>query len=108
MAFRVLLSHKAEADVASVLRWFRDQRATEAGGRWFAQLMARIDTLQQHPDRCRLAAESEDVGVEVRELLLGKRRFKYRILFTISGRTVTVLRVWHSSRDAITRDDLNS
>jgi hypothetical protein len=33
-------------------------------------------------------------------------RYKYRILFIMSERTVTILRVWHSSRDAITREDL--
>jgi plasmid stabilization system protein ParE len=68
--------------------------------------MARLDTLENHPERCALAAESEDVGEEIRELLLGRRRYKYRILFTVSGKTVTILRVWHSSRDSITREEL--
>jgi plasmid stabilization system protein ParE len=106
MAYRVVLTDKAEADVESALKWFHDQRATDAGGRWYAQLMARLDTLEKHPERCSLAAESEDVGEEIRELLLGRRRYKYRILFKISGGTVTILRVWHGSRNSITRDDL--
>ena len=106
MAYRVVLTDKAEADVESVLKWFHDQQATDAGGRWYAQLMARLDTLENHPERCALSAESEDVGQEIRELLLGRRRYKYRILFTVSGKTVTILRVWHSSRDSITREDL--
>lgn len=106
MAYRVVLTEKAEADVDSVLRWFHDQRATEAGSRWFKQLMSRLNTLEQHPDRCSLAVESEEVGLEIRELLLGRRRYTYRILFSISAQTVTILRVWHSSRDAITRDDV--
>jgi plasmid stabilization system protein ParE len=106
MAFRVVLTDKAEADVESVLKWFHDQQATEAGGRWFAQLMAKLNTLEQRPERCLPAAESEEVGLVVRELLLGRRRYKYRILFRISGQTVIILRVWHSSRDAITRNDL--
>jgi len=107
MACRVVLTDSAEADVESVLKWFHDRQATDAGSRWFAQLMTKLETLEQHPERCPLAAESEDVGLEVRELLLGRRRFKYRILFTISRQTVTILRVWHCSRDAITRDDLD-
>lgn len=106
MAFRVVLTDSAEADVESVLKWFHDQRATEAGGRWFAQLMVKLDTLENHPERCALAAESEDVGQEIRELLLGRRRYKYRILFKVSSKTVTILRVWHSSLDSITREDL--
>ncbi|MEZ6064124.1 MAG: hypothetical protein R3B90_00095 [Planctomycetaceae bacterium] len=73
MQYRVMLTDKAEADVESVLKWFSDQRATDAGGRWFAQLMAKLDTLEQHPERCSLAVESEDLGEEIRELLVGRR-----------------------------------
>lgn len=106
MQYRVLLTDKAESDVESVLEWFSDQQATDAGGRWFAQLMARLNTLELHPEGCSLAAESKDLGEEVRELLLGRRHFKYRLLFRIKARTVEILRVWHSSRDAITRKEL--
>ena len=61
MQYRVLLTDKAEADVESVLEWFSDQQATDPGGRWFAQLMARLNTLELHPEGCSLAAESEDL-----------------------------------------------
>lgn len=103
MPYRVVLTDKAEADVESVLKWFCDQRATEAGGRWYAQLMDKLDTLENHPSVAP-AAESEDVGQEIREILLGRRRYKYRILFRISGKSVVILRVWHGSRDSITHD----
>ncbi len=46
------------------------------------------------------------MGVEVREILVGKRRGTYRALFQIRGHTVHILRVWHSARDAISPDDL--
>lgn len=106
MKYVVRLSARAEEDVADVLKWFRKQKATAAGGRWFRRLMSTIDTLERNPQRCSLAAEAEEVGVEVRELLFGKRRGQYRLLFDIRGKTVNILRVWHSARDAITRDDL--
>lgn len=106
MPYRVMLTVKAEADVASILKWFQDQQATDAGGRWFAQLMAKLETLESHPERCAVAIESADVGQEIREILLGQRRYKYRILFRVSGKTVTILRVWHGSRNTITRDEL--
>ena len=44
MAYRVVLTDKAEADVESVLTWFCDQRATAAGGRWYAQLFKDFST----------------------------------------------------------------
>jgi plasmid stabilization system protein ParE len=58
------------------------------------------------PSRCSLAAESEQVGQEIRELLLGGKRYKYRILFKISGKLVVILRVWHGARDSIAPEEL--
>ena len=106
MSYRVVLTHKAEADVESVLKWFHNQQAAEAGGRWLTSLLAKLDTLESLPERCRLAAEAADLGQEIRELLFGRKRFKHRLLFRIVGKTVQILRVWHSSRDAITAAEL--
>lgn len=106
MTYRVVLTDKAEADVESALKWFHDQRATEAGGRWLAQMMAKLATLESHPERCSLAVEAAELGEEIRELLFGRKRFKHRLLFRIVGKTVQILRVWHSSRDAITGSEL--
>jgi plasmid stabilization system protein ParE len=104
--YRARLTAKAEADVDGVLRWFRDQQATAAGGCWFARLMTKIDTLETHPERCGIAIESEELGVEIRELLFGRRHGVYRILFQIDGKTVHILRVWHGARDRVSPEDL--
>jgi len=106
VTFRVRLTAKAEADVDRVLRWFQEQQASAAGGRWFARLMAKIDTLETHPERCGLADESDELGVEIRELLFGKRHGVYRILFKIEERTVQILRVWHGARERVSPEDL--
>ncbi len=104
--YRLVITETAESDIAAVLEWFRTQRASAAGGRWFNQLLSRLDTLEQHPDRCPMAAESNRIGQEIRELLFGRRRFKYRILFRIKRSTVEILRVWHCSRDDIPPTDI--
>lgn len=104
MRHEVLLTDKAEADVEAVLTWFHQQQATEAGGRWVSQLMAKLGTLEMHPERCALADESSHVGTEIRELLFGRLRYKYRILFRITEESVVILRIWHGSRDSITRE----
>lgn len=106
MSYSVLLSDRAAADIETVLRWFSEQRATTAGKRWLATLLDKIDTLEQRPERAALAAEAFVVGQPIREMLLGRGRFKYRILFLVSTDTVHIVRVWHASRDAITRDQL--
>src|SRR5882724_6958708 len=104
--YQVRLTAKAEGDVERILGWFQEQSASAAGARWMVQLMARIATLESHPERCALTVEADGLGVEIRELSIGKRRGKHRLLFQIQGRTVFILRVWHSTRDAISRDDL--
>lgn len=97
---------KAEADIAAVLAWFRDQQALEEGGRWVAALLRVIGTLENHPLRCGIADESADIGTEIRQLLFGKRHGKYRVLFQIDGRTVDILRVRHGAQDRVASDDL--
>ena len=107
MTYRVRLTAKAEADIDASLAWFRDQKAMAEGERWFLRLSAKIGSLATRPERCSVALESEDIGLEIRELLFGKRQAVYRILFRIEKRVVVVLRVWHGSRDRIARSDLD-
>lgn len=106
MVWQVVLTDRAESDVDSVLSWFRDQHADAASHAWFAQLSAKLRSLEVHPERCAVIPESDHVGADIRELLFGGRQIKYRILYVINEPVVTVLRIWHSSRDAITGDDL--
>jgi plasmid stabilization system protein ParE len=102
----VKLTAKAEADVDSVLCWFQEQQAMVAGGRWLGNLLTRIDTLEKHPGRCRLAPEADELGMELRELLFGKRRGTYRILFVIGGQKVNILHIRHAARSAVSHQDL--
>ncbi len=106
MRYSVRLTAKADADVDSILHRFSEQGSTVAGERWLRQLLSVLDTLELNPDRCPMAAESADLAVPIRELLLGKRQYKYRLLFIISNRTVYILRVWRAARAAFTSKDL--
>ena len=58
-------------------KWLRDFRRT---------IFRRLDTL---PMSCALAPESEDLDTEVRQLIIDR----YRVLFMISGKKVTILYV---------------
>jgi hypothetical protein len=53
-----------------------------------------------------LADEAADLGLDLRELLYGRRRDVYRVLFTIDGQTVNVLRVRHAAQDRLTPRDI--
>jgi plasmid stabilization system protein ParE len=104
--FHVLITQRAEDDAAAVFAWFRKQSAKQAGARWLNRMYAALDRLETSPDRCRKAAESADLGIEIRELTLGRGSGTYRILFQIEARTVHILRIWHAARRSITAGDL--
>jgi len=106
VTYRIRISDKALADIESVLLWFQEQSASAAGQPWFDALWKTLDTLQARPERCSLADESNEIGMEIRELLFGRKRGQYRILFQVNGKTVQILRIWHSARDRLKSGDL--
>ena len=97
MKYRVEISPKALAEVEAAHRWL-SARSPEAAERWQAALLKAIDTLEKLPERCPRAPESGFLNAEIRQLLHGKQRGVYRILFEIRGETVRVLRVRHGAR----------
>jgi len=95
--FRVLVEPPAIADLDRAFEWIAG-RSPEAARRWVAGVLEAIDTLETNPERCGVAPESPVFPVEIRQLFFGRRAGRYRILFTIAGRTVHVLHVRHGAR----------
>jgi plasmid stabilization system protein ParE len=73
----------------------------EAAAKWFRALQRKIEALRFLPERHPLAPENDDFTEEIRETFLGKRNNKYRILFTIRGKSVHVLHVRHGAREPL-------
>src|SRR5262245_37801950 len=97
MNYRVVIQPRAQRDIDDAFRWVQ-QQAPERAARWYNALVAAIDSLQTLPARCGLAPEADIFEKEIRQLLHGKRRGVYRILFTIEGDIVSVLAVRHAAR----------
>ncbi|MFO0954170.1 MAG: type II toxin-antitoxin system RelE/ParE family toxin [Isosphaeraceae bacterium] len=98
MTYRVIVTPTAEAEAMETFRWYAE-RSPEVAERWLADLERAIAGLADHPDRrAVLKDESEALGCEVRRLLHGRRRAAFRILYTIRGDTVWVLRIRHGAR----------
>jgi plasmid stabilization system protein ParE len=55
------------------------------------------------PSRCPIAGDDFGSEVVVRQLFYGRRRNRYRILFTVKDDTVQILRVQHGARASIRR-----
>lgn len=70
--------------------------------------MNAIATLQEKPRRFALAVEHDIFAEEVRQLLYGKSKNIYRVLFTIRDTTVYILYVRHSAQAPLTVDDLDN
>ena len=83
MAYRIDISQPATADAENAFLWIRAE-SEEKAARWFRGLLKAVNSLGKFPERCPLAPESRAFLVEVRQLLYGKGRRQYRILFGIS------------------------
>ena len=98
MKYEVLIHPEAERELRIAHAWFR-KRSPEAAERWRSGLVRKAQTLATSPERCSLAPESEKLGEDVRQLLYGRRRAtRYRLLFVIEHRTVTILHIRHGAR----------
>ncbi len=107
MAFDVVFQRRADAEVRGNAAWLEATQGFRAAGRWRAGFVsAVIAALEADPHRYPEADEAADLGVELRELLHGRGRQVYRVLFTIDGNTVNVLRVRHATQDRLQPDDI--
>ncbi|MGE0378526.1 MAG: type II toxin-antitoxin system RelE/ParE family toxin [Planctomycetaceae bacterium] len=105
--FDVTITEPAEQDIHNAYEWWRDHRSADEAARWYENIIPAIDTLRELPDRCPLAPETDLYPSGLRELHFGiGRRPTHRIIFTIEGTTVVVLRVRHSAQRDLRRDDL--
>ncbi|QDU79562.1 Plasmid stabilization system protein [Polystyrenella longa] len=106
MGYQVRLSARAEHDVEEVFAWFKSNKAIRAGRVWYGQLLAQIDTLEHHPDRCPVYEISDQKEPIIRELLVGGKAYKYRIFFTIKKMQVEILHIRHTARQEVQGDEL--
>lgn len=107
MTWKVEITPIAENQIEQAYRWYRE-RNPEFADRWFRGLMNAIATLQEKPHRCVLAVEQDIFPEEVRQLLYGKSKNVYRVLFTIRDMMVYILYVRHTAQAPMTVDDLEN
>lgn len=97
MRRRALFTRRASQQVAANYDWLTE-RSRRAADRWRDSLLAAIDTLAT--DAGRHPRTDHDTGDrDIRQMLHGRRRSVYRVLYEIVGDTVTVHRVLHATQD---------
>lgn len=94
--YKVILHPDAESDIALSFRKGCRAWGEENAKLWVRKLRRGIrKQLTSLPLACPLAPESEQLGISIRHLIVGR----YRALFTVQGRTVTILHVSGSYTD---------
>jgi plasmid stabilization system protein ParE len=105
MTFQVEILPIAEKQIEQAYSWYRECNP-EFADRWFRGLMNAVATLQEKPLRCPLAIENDVFSEDVRQLLYGKSKNIYRVLFAIRDTKVHILYVRHSAQAPLTLDEI--
>lgn len=103
MTFQVRFTQTAKVEIDTAYSYLRAQNSVYADN-WFRDLMDTVASLQEMPLRCGLAPENDTFTQEIHQLIYGKSRNKYRILFTLRENTVFILHVRHSSQAPLMGD----
>ena len=104
MSFEVCTSRRADRDVERAASWIKRHVSPVAATRWQNCILKNLLSLSIRPDRCPEAEEAACLGLDLRVLLSGRRPHVYRILFTIDGDAVNVIRILHAARDRVDPD----
>src|SRR5690349_15095605 len=100
MKYEVIVQASAQAEIEAAYEWLA-RRAPATAVRWYGRLVKAIETLADNPLRCSLAPEDEYFPEEIRNLLYGKRKSNYRVIFTVRGDTVHVLHFRRGARQVL-------
>ena len=88
--YSVILHPDAETEVSSSYQWGRRVWGDKQAKAWAQELQRAIKLrLTSLPLSCPLAPESDDLGIEVRQLIVQR----YRVHFIVEKRMVTILHV---------------
>jgi plasmid stabilization system protein ParE len=105
LAYKVDITDRALSDAHDYALFIRrEKKESEAAQRWFRGLLSAIYSLENMPSRCVLIPEAQDFPYEFRQLIF----HSHRIIFHINDtrKMVTVLRVYHGSREGIRLEEL--
>lgn len=105
MKYRIEISSMAEAEADSAFIRISQVVSPEKARIWYQGLLKAIESLSEMPKRCPLARENEYFSKEIRQLIYGRRRSSYRILFAIveepERAIVRILHIRHAAQQTL-------
>jgi plasmid stabilization system protein ParE len=102
MTYRVFLQRLAREDLAGSYGYVA-RRAPVTAGRWLDRFQRALGTLARNPQRCPFARENGKVELELREFHFGTRPNVFRVIYTIDGPLVRILRMRRAQRRLLSR-----
>ncbi len=66
---------------------------------WLEEVEAKVIKLGCFPESHPYARENDGHDIELRQLVFGKGRYKYRVIFTVREDDVVILDIRHASRE---------
>jgi plasmid stabilization system protein ParE len=107
MKYQLTTLRSARQDIRELFAFIAARSQTGASA-WATAYLRTLARLEQHADGCPLAAESEHVTAEIREVLFKTRRgLVYRVLFMIRDSRVFILHVRGPGQDWMKAEDLH-
>jgi plasmid stabilization system protein ParE len=87
--YTISITEPAQSDIARSYAWGVREWGSARAKTWARELRAAIRGLAELPERHPLAPESDEFDFDIRQLIVGR----YRILYTITDKRVSVLHV---------------
>jgi plasmid stabilization system protein ParE len=106
MSYKLIVTERAKEDRDRAFDWYSENYSKEFAARWYEGISEAVVSLARNPMRGHLARESDRFPFELYELLVGKRMNKHRILYTVEGVVVQILRIRHSAQRDLGDEDL--
>jgi len=95
--YQVIIQPAAQKAIEESYFWLSNHSSRQART-WLEGLYKAILSLENMPSRCSLAFENSFFDQEIRQLIYGKGRNVYRIIFTIVDDSVQILFVRHAAQ----------
>jgi len=108
MTYRVVILRSAERDIRQIVDWWAEHRSAEQAERWYRGIYPAMLGLAYHPERCPVPGSGSAGNRGSRTLFDLGSHPTHRVLFTIVGDEVRIMRVRHTAQQQLTPEDLNS
>jgi plasmid stabilization system protein ParE len=105
--YHVTVLPQAKCQLADAADWWARHRSPKQAARWLDGFEEALASLQDNPERCGLARESETFPFPVRQMLYGLgRRKTHRAVFEVRDREVLVYAIRHVAQQDLMPDDI--